>query len=124
MKHLYSIFGESETDASAIVNSIGGDVDAQQWDVCCRTSVQYDAERGGWRIDLSVTETTQQAVGACWDTLVGAQIDFPRDVWLSTYSRATIARVTTPRMRVIAGVEGYILSAAELDALLSLPIEE
>lgn len=122
MKLLFSIFADDEADVANLLSQLGCEIQSQRAASSnrCIASVQYDDTAARWRIDLSATEMTPEQVGACFDALISVHVAFPRQVWLSTYDRATIAHVATPRVRIIGTTTGHLLEPEELDALLEL----
>jgi hypothetical protein len=125
MRHLYSIYAEGEDDSRSILKHMmnersvvtdGGATD-------CMLTLQYEPATSLWRIDLLVSEFTQEITGKCWDALIAAHMSFPRDVWLSTYDSETIVRVAPARSRMIGQLTGYVLHPHELDLLLDSIID-
>ena len=126
MRHLYSIYAEGEADAAAILKHIVSDRSASAsagngGTNGCLLAMQYDPTVATWRIDLLVSELTQELAGSCWDALITVHLSFPRDVWLCTYDAVTITRVAPARARTVNSVAGYVLRPMEFDLLLELP---
>jgi hypothetical protein len=104
-------------DTEQVLTSDGAIVLSRELSRCLVSTLKGHLQYGA-SVLLSSFGVSPPDVGFCWQILLGLHIEWPRDVWLSTFVRSDLERNGTKVQPLrIDGRDGYVVSSQRFSEL-------